>query len=325
MFFKGNIDTILSCCIIIASHISSEKRINYLIECLKSLLNQTVIVPIYLSISFETEELNQYFMNVFLQLENICNIVVLYIQPTKTAQMRHILSLYPLVSRRYNWVMFSDDDDSYLPSRVENFIANIDHILQRKIAEQTNREFAGLYENQINQEHSQRRHEYWCYCVRTHLLGKFLKTVQEYPEVLDNKCCDVFFAEFLRRLDPTKYMFGYLTDKYYNYRTEDNADSVTGIIQSGQKTVRTARIVTPENRQQCIDELNSYLTEHLTIYLNDFYLYSVVGVDFDSILQREFKTEYCILSEINPIFIEELRTLHEKLLKIANIIYDIPV
>jgi hypothetical protein len=221
--------------------------------------------------------------------------------------------------------MFSDDDDSYLPSLVENFIANIDHILQRKIAEQTNREFAGLYENQINQEHSQRRHEYWCYCVRTHLLGKFLKTVQEYPEVLDNKCCDVFFAEFLRRLDPTKYMFGYLTDKYYNYRTEDNADSVTGVIQSGQKTVRTARIVTAENRQQCIDELNSYLTEHLTIYLNDFYLYSVVGVDFDSILQREFKTEYCILSEINPIFIEELRTLHEKLLKIANIIYDIPV
>ena len=37
-------------CVVIASHISKEKRIEYLIECLKSLINQDVVIPIYLSI-----------------------------------------------------------------------------------------------------------------------------------------------------------------------------------------------------------------------------------------------------------------------------------
>ena len=48
-------------CIAIGSHIKSNKRINYLLECLESLLNQTVVIPIYLSISFENDEIKAEF------------------------------------------------------------------------------------------------------------------------------------------------------------------------------------------------------------------------------------------------------------------------
>ena len=40
-------------CILIASHISKGERVCYLKECLNSLINQTMKVPIYVSISFE--------------------------------------------------------------------------------------------------------------------------------------------------------------------------------------------------------------------------------------------------------------------------------
>ena len=52
-------------CIVIASHISNPKRIGHLIECLTSLIQQSVIIPIYLSISFETLELRGEYANIF--------------------------------------------------------------------------------------------------------------------------------------------------------------------------------------------------------------------------------------------------------------------
>jgi hypothetical protein len=328
IFFKGNLENPLSACILIASHISSEKRIAYLIETLESFMKQTLLIPVYLSISFESEDLNSMFMQAFAKTPDPFKIVVfLYINPKKTPQMRHMASVFPLIKTRYNWVMFSDDDDLYEPNRVEHFLVNIDQILRQAITnkEFAGKEFAGIYENQIGEDHSKRRHEYWCYCVRTQLLGRFFATVEQFPDVLDNKCCDVLFAEFLRRLDPDKYFFAYLTDKYYHYRTENNADSVTGIIQTNQKVIRPAREVTQENRQECIAELNEYLKSNISIYLHDTFLYSVVGLDFDGILQREFKTEYPIVSEIHQDPIQQMRTLHENLRNVCNLIFDIKV
>jgi hypothetical protein len=46
-------------CIVIASHMSNPKRINYLVECLGSLVRQTVPISINISISFENETLKK--------------------------------------------------------------------------------------------------------------------------------------------------------------------------------------------------------------------------------------------------------------------------
>jgi hypothetical protein len=245
-------------------------------------------------------------------------------------------SVFPLIEKRYNWVMFSDDDDTYEPTRVEHFLLNIDRILRLREMKsptlsdfvgdnQTTPEFAGIYENQIGQDHLQRRHEYWCYCVQTRLLGRFFATVEQYPNVLDNKCCDVLFAEFLRRLDPQRYFFAYFNEKYYHYRTENNTDSVTGLIQTGQKIIRPPRDVTPENRDECIAELNEYLESNVSIYLHDTFLYSVVGLDFDGILQKEFKSEYPIIPEINQDPIQQMRTLFENVRMVCNQMFDIKI
>jgi hypothetical protein len=341
--FKGDLENQASACILIASHISSEKRIAYLIETLESFMKQTLLIPVYLSVSFESEELNTSFLQRFAKTpDDFRTVIVLYINSLKTPQMRHMASLFPLIQKRYNWVMFSDDDDIYQPNRVEHFLVNIDRILsQANINKEftgkeftgkeftgkefTGKEFAGIYENQIGEEHTTRRHEYWCYCVRTRLLGRFFATVEQYPEILDNKCCDVLFAEFLRRLDQGKYFFAVLTDKYYHYRTENNEDSVTGMIQTSQKVIRPAREVTPENHQECIAELSEYLDSNVSVYLHDTFLYSVVGMDFDGILQKEFKSEYPIISEINQGPIQEMRTLHEKLRNVCNLMFDIKI
>jgi hypothetical protein len=315
----------IKCCILVASHISSEKRLQYLFECLESFIKQTVIIPVYLSISFEKEELKRIFMLNYAKTNNSYNsVITIYIQPQKTPQMRHMASIFPLLVHQYKWIMFSDDDDLYEPLRVEVFLKNIHNILLQ-IPINATAELAGIYEDHVGDDHLRRRHEYWCYCIQTQIFGRFIGTIEKYPDVLDNKCCDVLFAEYLRRLDPHKYFFAYFKDKYYNYRVENNSDSVTGVIQTNQKVIRSAREITTENRQECITELNDYLKSSVSIYLHDTFLYSVVGLDFDGILQREFKSEYAILPEINQDPIQQMRTLHEHLRNVCNLIFDIKV
>ena len=66
-------------CVFIASHISNEKRIKYLKECLNSLINQTVQIHIYLSISFANDELLNFFNK---EVADITNFEKLFIFKT---------------------------------------------------------------------------------------------------------------------------------------------------------------------------------------------------------------------------------------------------
>ena len=50
-------------CIAVASHISNESRIPYLIECLTSLTTQTIPVEVYLSISCVNDEVKEKTLN----------------------------------------------------------------------------------------------------------------------------------------------------------------------------------------------------------------------------------------------------------------------
>ena len=53
----------INCCIIIPAHIYANSHITYLDECLQSLINQTLVIPVYLSISFDNNRYEQDFDN----------------------------------------------------------------------------------------------------------------------------------------------------------------------------------------------------------------------------------------------------------------------
>ena len=151
-----------SLCIVIASHLSNTKRICYLIECLESLLKQTVPISVYLSISFQTQEIKEDFLKTN-RLSELCSKINLRIEERKTPQMRHFYLLYPELQRKHNWVMFCDDDDTYEPNRVERISQNI--YSGDTQCKQMNKTLAGLYESTFGKDHREHRHEYWCYCV----------------------------------------------------------------------------------------------------------------------------------------------------------------
>lgn len=322
-YFQGSLDSPLSSCIIIASHLSKKHRIKYLMECLESLFKQTIVIPIYLSFSFETQEINQEFAKEFVSRPHLHNeFLYLFPQESKTAQMQHMFQLYPILKERYHWLFFCDDDDTYEPKRVETFLHNIQHCISKY--ETPEKKFQGMYEQQHNADHRQRRHEYWCYCVNMRIFEKFYQVLSNHPDIVENKCCDVLFAEFLRRHDDNQ-LFACLKEKLYNYRRTDNSDSVTGNIQKTNRQIRSPRIVTDDNREECAKELNDYLDENIEYYLSDTFLYTIVGKQFDDILKSEFKSEYCIVDFIKPCHIEKMRNNYDYLTEVCNKIYDIPL
>ena len=281
-----------SVCIIVASHISNSKRIKYLIECLESLLRQTISISIYLSISFETTELREQFAIMFSENGHLHNpIMNIIVKSHKTPQMRHMEQLLDFLKPKHEWVMFCDDDDIYHKERVQIYLQTIVHSMN-EIAQYPNKKFAGVYENDEGINHRERRREYWCYCVKYELLEKFIHMLLPYPDILDNKCCDVLFAEYLRRLNDV-YVYSIIPSTLYNYRQDNNEDE--------------------------------YLDTEIEVYLHDIYLRTIVGSDFNTIMQNEFLSEYSLLNNIKKEHIERMWLFHSRLKTVANEIYDIKV
>jgi hypothetical protein len=312
-------------CIMIASHISNLKRVNYLIECLLSLINQTVVIPVYLSISFndnniKNEAIRQFAEHKFFQNDYI-NI---YIREQKTPQMRHFLLLLDVVKLKHDWIMFCDDDDSYETTRVDNLLKSI-VIIQDKIIKPT--VFAGVYESHCEKEHREHRHEYWCYFINKYVLEHFYDILQNYQDIIDNKCCDVLFGEYMRRMGE-KYVFGRLNMRLYNYRVTENQDSITGVIQAKQQVYTRNKEHPPLGDPKLTDYIldwNDYLHEHLEVYLHDVFLRTIVGCDINYILQAEFKFDYDLLIYVDDCHEKKMRDFHNYLRTICGKLYDVPL
>lgn len=309
-------------CIIIASHISNPKRIGHLFECLSSLLTQTIVVPIYLSISFDNKELQNQYATLFSGIPQLHNTMLHTIVKTeKTPQMRHMDKLVHLIENKHEWVMFCDDDDTYEPQRVEIFINTIVKSLN-DIQQIPDNQFVGIYESIDGKPHTEKRQEYWCYCVHIQLLIRFMEILKPYPDVVDNKCCDVLFGEYLRRLN-SKMLYAIVNVKLYNYRIEDNSDSITGEIKQLGNVVRKPMDVTPDNMEECAKDLDNYLDEHIDIYIHDTYLRTIVGMDFDNILKHEFMNEYNVLGMVKKEHMQKIYDFHNTLKQVANLVFDV--
>lgn len=338
-----------SLCILIGSHISNPRRIAYLEECLLSLARQTLPIPIYISISFQTEELAKQTIDQ-LQANNeivAANRIHIQIRDQKTPQMRHIEKLVNELSSKYDWFMFCDDDDTYEAGRAAYFSAYITKALGEieDINNATNsgtnsgtdpdqpdqpasekRTLAGIYESTFGKDHREHRHEYWCYCVHVAILREFYAKLSKYPDVLEDKCCDVLLAEHLRRLSPTK-LFARITEKLYNYRIDNNSDSITGVIQTNQPKYTNLERKMPPREQagewaEYVIYWNDYLYENMQVYIHDTYLRTLVGCDLDYILRSEFMGNYELIPFVDECHVQKIRDYHVRLRGICNEIYD---
>jgi len=311
--------------IIIASHISNSKRIIYLNECLQSLTDQSLICPIYLSISFENEELK----TTFEQTVQISEPVHLFIRSEKTPQMRHIESLIPVVKAAgIEWTMFSDDDDSYHPDRTQVFSQRIHRFLKEIAEHNICKQPAGIYESMSGRYHEESRHEFWCYCVSLTVLEEFYiklyaqGTIDIIGPIIDHRCCDIIFAEYLRRLCLGNHIFSRIAEPYYNYRIQNNEDSVTGYIKEQQTTIWQPMIVSrPEDIPAYMVLVNKYLDENLHIYIHDVFLRTSVCCDFDTILRAELKADYQYIEHIDECHIAALKEHHENIKRVIDGLY----
>jgi len=310
-------------CILIASHLSNPKRIHYLVDCLRSLVQQTLLIPIFLSVSFnENEMIKELFMESMQEFNGKINI---FIREEKTPQMRHFLLLLEQVRQQYDWIMFCDDDDTYDPKRVENLVKSI-FIIQQQ-TKSPDKIFAGLYESHCEKDHREHRHEYWCYFINRCIMERFYHSIRDHPDIIDHKCCDVLFGEFMRRLG-LNYFFARLDMRLYNYRVTENQDSVTGVIQAKQGVYTRQTQHPPLGDPQLPDYIldwNDYLYANLEVYMHDVFLRTLVGCKMEYILQAEFRTDYDLLPYVDKCHTQKMRDFHDYLRGVCAKLYDIPL
>jgi hypothetical protein len=312
-------------CVVIASHLSNEKRIEYLIECLESLSQQTFPICVYLSISFDRPEIKEQFLSIINKTTFNRNKLFIIIRDEKTPQMRHF---YLLMSelKKHKWIMFCDDDDTYEKNRVEKIAGNI-YISENQCINVHHKKLAGLYESSFGKDHREHRHEYWCYCVNIELLIRFYDRLEKYPDIIDNKCCDVLFAEYLRRINQD-YLYCRLEEKLYNYRVDNNSDSITGLIKGNQKKYTRSNnppTIFDATFSDYVVDWNECLYENMDVYIHDVFLRTIVGCEMEYILRAEFRGDYDLLQYVDECHLKKIKSKYQYWKDVCNLLYDIPL
>jgi len=160
------------------------------------------------------------------------------------------------------------------------------------------------------------------------MLVDFYAKLSNYPDIIDDRCCAVFFGDYLRRCGPTL-LFARVTEHYYNYRVENNSDSITGFIKSNQHKYTNLEPAPPrEHVQEWADYViywNQYLHENMDVYIHDTYLRTLVGCNIDYILRAEFMANYSLIEFVDACHVQKITEYHHRLRSICNELYDIPL
>jgi hypothetical protein len=312
----------MEACIIVPSHITNITRTKMLMRCLHSLTEQTTKIPIYLSISFETE-LDRTLFDKLLEKNDLINNEALYIiyQLHQTSQFRHIEGVIDNIKNTYKYVMFCDDDDTYEINRVKSFMYAI------KYGIATNKKdtiFVGALEIDIQKgTHSHRFYEYWSYCVNIEFIVNFMNIlkINNYDYVIDNKMCDVLFASYLRHLDG-RHLFVSICDALYNYNK--NEYGITGTISRNNKRKRDEHVQTySKNFEEHIKGLNKHIELHMQGWKNNIFVSCAMCRDsFDDILKRELKEDYMYKDKIDKILLSKIKDEYDMMKSLCDILYQ---
>lgn len=212
--------------VLIPSHINYSDQIERFDRCLNSLCSQTIIPDIFVSVSFG----NDIYKCEFSTLIRKYPTVKFKLSAVQKFQMEHLKILSVLVTN-YDLIMFCDDDDTYLPNRVEIFIDTY-----REGSVHTDKEFGGVRECTVKEMYgfdSMRGSsfpEYWAYGISPKLLIEFFERMRGYEDLMAHKFADTYLRHYLRRTKGRNLMFATLLpsdsgDTLYQY-TIDNPNSI---------------------------------------------------------------------------------------------------
>jgi len=311
----------MAACIIVPSHIINIERTKLLICCLQSLINQTKKIPIYLSISFETE-LDRTLFKKLIEKNNLLNNILICIiyQERQTSQFRHIEKVIDNVKNTYKYVLFCDDDDTYEIERVEKIMFMIEYGCTNCPKDKI---FVGAYEMDLQKgSHSSSFYEYWSYCVNIEFIINFINIIKinNYDYYIDNKMCDVLFSSYLRCLD-NKHIFVSINEKLYNYNR--NEYSITKKIAKQNKINNNIIKKKHSNFEIFIQYLNECLEENIeSIKNNIFIIYSMRKVSFENTLYELLKENYKYKNKINRKILETIKFEYDNIKYLCDILYQ---
>jgi hypothetical protein len=288
---------------------------------LQSLINQTTKIPIYLSISFETD-LDKTLFNKLIEKNNLLNnifICIIY-QERQTSQFRHIEKVIDNIKNTYKYVMFCDDDDTYEMERVEKFIIMNKHGCANCPKDKI---FVGAYEMDLQKgSHSLSFYEYWSYCVNIEIIINFINIIKinNRDYYIDNNMCDVLFSSYLRHLN-NKHIFISINEKLYNYNR--NEYSITNKISKGNKINNKQNKTTEPNFETFLQGLNEFLEENMeTIKNNIFVRYSMCKDSFEKMLNKLLEENYKYKNKINKKILEKIKFEYDNMEYLCDILYQ---
>lgn len=227
--------------VIVPCHIHYLGQLDKLSACIRSLQQQTYKCTILVGISFSNVEFyTQFKKYVFPLFEKQVRFIL---AKEQTYQMIHIYNCFKCIYQP-EYIMFCDDDDIYLPTRVETFVglASMSNIVREVIPDH----------NEVS--------EYWCYGVKSDVIHEFYERCMDNINLLHHKFGDIYLRNFLLYTQ----QFGTITtftarSPLYIY-DNTNTNSITGNIkQLRELTMTTGRI-------ECTELVNQYL---LSLINND--------------------------------------------------------
>lgn len=280
-----------SICICIPSHIRHDNGIDNFRKCLDSLHKQKVdsSYDIFVSVSYE----KQYYIDLMEFIKEYSRVKFI-VSPTRKYQMEHLCVLEPM-THKYDLVMFCDDDDCYLDTRVQTFINcyvsnkldRINPIFIRDCCE------------------SMDFNEYWRFGIQSLYFKLFCDICRNNPNAIKNNFADLFFVKCLDIMTEN-YSVTEIYDDLYEYT--DNTKSIT-------------REYT-ENDKKDDKKSDLELCSHIRNVFLETYIYSckksldsrIISETINDLL-LEYKTE-----ELNPLlFVPEVRDIE----KMSKDIYSV--
>lgn len=223
--------------VLIPSHLKSDSDVSNIYKCLDSLMKQTVVPDIYASISFANDSVKQTFTKEVMQ--EFSKVKYAFSKEQKF-QMEHLYNLVRFINK-YDLIMFCDDDDTYVETRVEGFIY---YYQQGKKEGPT---AAGAREFTVDKD-VDCAPEYWAYAIIPSLLEVFFERFKDNMDLLKHKWADMYLRDYLRRTGGNNTIIVAIQGEtpMYNYNIS-NPDSICSIYKKMTKDRRFTNTVILDN------------------------------------------------------------------------------
>jgi hypothetical protein len=214
--------------VFIASHIYYNGQLDYLEKCINSILDQSVVPDILVSISFGTKEYNNlFFSKIYTEYSSKVKFIF---SKGQLFQMEHLHLLTKLYADKYHLIMFCDDDDTYKSNRVYEFTNFYIHsLIKSDIKLFGVKECHSYNSNSDRNVISHRVVEYWNYGLIPEILIDFFNKFKNDMILLKHKFADVYLRNYLsliKKFNGLKIGFSamIITDKdpLYKYNINNN-------------------------------------------------------------------------------------------------------